>query len=81
MVYPTMPFNAPARLISGRTFARRLVSGTGSAYPRSPFPPASERTECPRSTYRWSACREADAKVLSLAHAYEKQSKRFGAPA
>ena len=49
---------AARRGFSGRTFARRSASETGSAYPKSPFPPASEQTECPRSTSRWSAYRE-----------------------
>ena len=49
---------AARRGFSGRTFARRSASETGSAYPKSPFPPASEQTEYPRSTSRWSAYRE-----------------------
>ena len=80
MVYPTMPFNAfplPDEWPDVRT---ALGYGNWLGLPEVSVPAGYEPDGMPSLNLSVVGLPGEDAKVLALAHAYERQSKRFVAP-
>ncbi len=80
MVYPTMPFNAT--LIGGQWPDIRVTLGYGNwlGLPEVSVPAGMGVDGMPALNLSVVGLPGDDAKVLALAHAYERQSRRFVAP-
>ncbi|HEY0931720.1 MAG TPA: amidase [Gemmatimonas sp.] len=80
MVYPTMPFGAP--LASDRWPDVRTTLGYGNALglPEVSVPAGYDALGMPTGNISFVGLPGSDARLLSLAHAYEQASKRFVAP-
>jgi Asp-tRNA(Asn)/Glu-tRNA(Gln) amidotransferase A subunit family amidase len=81
MVYPTMPFNAPRAADDWPDIRTTLGYGNWLGLPEVSVPAGLGADGMPALNLSVVGLPGADALVLGLAHAYERQSRRFVAPA
>jgi Asp-tRNA(Asn)/Glu-tRNA(Gln) amidotransferase A subunit family amidase len=80
MVYPTMPFNAPRAVDSWPDVRTALGYGNWLGLPEVSVPAGLGADGMPALSLSVVGLPGSDARVLALAHAYERQSRRFVAP-
>jgi aspartyl-tRNA(Asn)/glutamyl-tRNA(Gln) amidotransferase subunit A len=80
MVYPTMPFNAPRAVDSWPNVPTALGYGNWLGLPEVSVPGGLGADRMPALSVSIVGLPGDDIRVLSLAHAYERQSRRFVAP-
>lgn len=80
MVYPTMPFNAPRADQPWPDIPTALGYGNWLGVPEVSVPAGIGADGMPALNLSIVGLPGDDARVLSLAHAYERQSHRFVAP-
>jgi Asp-tRNA(Asn)/Glu-tRNA(Gln) amidotransferase A subunit family amidase len=80
MVYPTMPFNAPRAVDKWPDVRTALGYGNWLGLPEVSVPAGHGADGMPALSLSIIGLPGADARVLALAHAYERQSRRFVAP-
>jgi aspartyl-tRNA(Asn)/glutamyl-tRNA(Gln) amidotransferase subunit A len=80
MVYPTMPFNAPRAVDSWPNVPTALGYGNWLGLPEVSVPGGLGADGMPALSVSIVGLPGDDARVLALAHAYERQSRRFAAP-
>jgi aspartyl-tRNA(Asn)/glutamyl-tRNA(Gln) amidotransferase subunit A len=80
MVYPTMPFNAPRAVDPWPNVRTALGFGNWLGLPEVSVPAGYGADGMPALNLSMVGLPGADAGVLGLAHAYERQSRRFVAP-
>jgi Asp-tRNA(Asn)/Glu-tRNA(Gln) amidotransferase A subunit family amidase len=80
MVYPTMPFNAPRAVDQWPNVRTALGYGNWLGLPEVSVPGGLGADRMPALSVSIVGLPGDDARVLSLAHAYERQSRRFVAP-
>ncbi|MFL5576360.1 MAG: amidase [Gemmatimonadaceae bacterium] len=80
MVYPTMPFNAPRAVDPWPDVRTALGYGNWLGLPEVSVPAGLGADGMPALNLSIVGLPGADARVLALAHAYERQSRRFVAP-
>jgi aspartyl-tRNA(Asn)/glutamyl-tRNA(Gln) amidotransferase subunit A len=80
MVYPTMPFNAPRATDAWPDIRTALGYGNWLGLPEVSVPAGLGADGMPALNLSIVALPGNDARVLALAHAYERQSRRFVAP-
>jgi aspartyl-tRNA(Asn)/glutamyl-tRNA(Gln) amidotransferase subunit A len=80
MVYPTMPFNAPRAVDPWPDIRTALGYGNWLGLPEVSIPAGLGADRMPALNLSIVGLPGDDANVLSLAHAYERQSRRFVAP-
>jgi len=80
MVYPTMPFNAPRAVDKWPDVRTPLGYGNWLGLPEVSVPAGLGADGMPALNLSVVGLPGEDARVLALAHAYERQSRRFVAP-
>ena len=80
MVYPTMPFNAPRIVDKWPDVRTTLGFGNWLGLPEVSVPAGLGADGMPALNVSVVGLPGSDARVLALAHAYERQSRRFAAP-
>ncbi|MGI8508167.1 MAG: amidase, partial [Gemmatimonadaceae bacterium] len=80
MVYPTMPFNAPRIVDPWPDIRTALGYGNWLGLPEVSVPAGLGADGMPALNVSIVGLPGNDARVLALAHAYERQSRRFVAP-
>jgi Asp-tRNA(Asn)/Glu-tRNA(Gln) amidotransferase A subunit family amidase len=80
MVYPTMPFNAPRAVDPWPDVRTPLGYGNWLGLPEVSVPAGLAADGMPALNVSIVGLPGDDARVLALAHAYERQSRRFVAP-
>jgi aspartyl-tRNA(Asn)/glutamyl-tRNA(Gln) amidotransferase subunit A len=80
MVYPTMPFNAPRAADKWPDIRTALGYGNWLGVPEVSVPAGLGADGMPALNLSIVGLPGDDARVLALAHAYERQSRRFVAP-
>ena len=80
MVYPTMPFNAPRAVDKWPDIRTPLGYGNWLGLPEVSVPAGMGADGMPALNLSIVGLPGSDAQVLALAHAYERQSRRFVAP-
>ena len=80
MVYPTMPFNAPRAVDPWPDVRTPLGYGNWLGLPEVSVPGGLGADGMPALNVSVVGLPGDDARVLALAHAYERQSRRFVAP-
>ncbi|GJG85481.1 hypothetical protein tb265_06620 [Gemmatimonadetes bacterium T265] len=80
MVYPTMPFNAPRAVDPWPDVRTALGYGNWLGLPEVSVPAGLGADGMPALNLSVVGPPGEDARVLALAHAYERQSRRFVAP-
>ena len=80
MVYPTMPFNAPRAVDPWPDIRTALGYGNWLGLPEVSVPAGMGADGMPALNVSIVGLPGEDARVLALAHAYERQSRRFVAP-
>ena len=80
MVYPTMPFNAPRAVDPWPDVRTPLGYGNWLGLPEVSVPAGYGADGMPALNLSIVGLPGDDAQVLALAHAYERQSRRFVAP-
>ena len=80
MVYPTMPFNAPRAVDKWPDVRTPLGYGNWLGLPEVSVPAGYGADGMPALNLSIVGLPGADARVLALAHAYERQSRHFRAP-
>ena len=80
MLYPTMPFNAPRAVDAWPDIRTALGYGNWLGLPEVSVPAGLGADGLPALNVSIVGLPGADATVLALAHAYERQSRRFAAP-
>ncbi len=80
MVYPTMPFSAPRAVDPWPDVRTALGYGNWLGLPEVSVPAGFGADRMPALNLSIVGLPGADARVLALAHAYERQSRRFQAP-
>ncbi len=80
MVYPTMPFNAPRAADRWPDVRTPLGYGNWLGLPEVSVPAGLGADGMPALNLSVVGLPGDDARVLALAHAYERQSRRFVAP-
>ena len=80
MVYPTMPFNAPRAVDKWPDIRTPLGYGNWLGLPEVSIPAGLGADGMPALNLSIVGLPGDDARVLALAHAYERQSKRFTPP-
>jgi Asp-tRNA(Asn)/Glu-tRNA(Gln) amidotransferase A subunit family amidase len=80
MVYPTMPFNAPRAVDPWPDIRTALGYGNWLGLPEVSVPAGMGADGMPALNLSVVGLPGSDAQVLALAHAYERQSRRFVAP-
>lgn len=80
MVYPTMPFNAPRIVDPWPDIRTALGYGNWLGLPEVSVPTGLGADGMPALNVSIVGLPGSDARVLALAHAYERQSRRFVAP-
>jgi Asp-tRNA(Asn)/Glu-tRNA(Gln) amidotransferase A subunit family amidase len=80
MVYPTMPFNAPRAVDKWPDIRTALGYGNWLGLPEVSVPAGLGADGMPALNLSIVGLPGDDARVLALAHAYERQSRRFVAP-
>ncbi|HEX6631403.1 MAG TPA: amidase [Gemmatimonadaceae bacterium] len=80
MVYPTMPFDAPRAVDDWPDVRTALGYGNWLGLPEVSVPAGYGADGMPALNLSVVGLPGEDARVLALAHAYERQSRRFRAP-
>jgi Asp-tRNA(Asn)/Glu-tRNA(Gln) amidotransferase A subunit family amidase len=80
MVYPTMPFNAPRAVDKWPDIRTALGYGNWLGLPEVSAPAGMGADGMPALNLSIVGLPGDDARVFALAHAYEKQSRRFVPP-
>lgn len=80
MVYPTMPFNAPRAVDQWPNIRTTLGYGNWLGLPEVSVPAGLGADGMPALNISFVGLPGADARLLAMAHAYERQSRRFVAP-
>src|SRR5689334_23957961 len=80
MVYPTMPFNAPRAVDPWPNIRTTLGYGNWLGLPEVSVPAGLGADGMPALNISFVGLPGLDAPVLAMAHAYERQSRRFVAP-
>jgi Asp-tRNA(Asn)/Glu-tRNA(Gln) amidotransferase A subunit family amidase len=80
MVYPTMPFNAPRAVDPWPDIRTALGYGNWLGLPEVSVPAGMGADGMPALNVSIVGLPGEDARVLALAHGYERQSRRFVAP-
>ncbi|MEO8333966.1 MAG: amidase [bacterium] len=80
MVYPTMPFAAPRAVDSWPDIRTTLGYGNWLGLPEVSVPSGIGADGMPAGNISFVGLPGSDARVLALAHAYERGSRRFVAP-
>jgi Asp-tRNA(Asn)/Glu-tRNA(Gln) amidotransferase A subunit family amidase len=80
MVYPTMPFDAPRAVDPWPDVRTALGYGNWLGLPEVSVPAGAGADGMPALNLSVVGLPGEDARVLALAHAYERQSRRFAAP-
>jgi len=80
MVYPTMPFNAPRAADKWPDVRTPLGYGNWLGLPEVSVPAGLGADGMPALNISIVGLPNEDARVLALAHAYERQSRRFVPP-
>lgn len=80
MVYPTMPFNAPRAVDDWPDVRTTLGYGNWLGLPEVSVPAGLGADGMPALNLSVVGLPGDDARVLALAHGYERQSRRFVAP-
>ncbi len=80
MVYPTMPFNAPRAADEWPDIRTPLGYGNWLGLPEVSVPAGIAADGMPALNLSVVGLPGDDARVLALAHGYERQSRRFVAP-
>jgi Asp-tRNA(Asn)/Glu-tRNA(Gln) amidotransferase A subunit family amidase len=80
MVYPTMPFNAPRAVDPWPKIRTALGYGNWLGLPEVSVPAGFGTDGMPALNISFVGLPGTDAQVLAMAHAYERQSRRFVAP-
>ena len=80
MVYPTMPFNAPRAVDKWPDVRTPLGYGNWLGLPEVSVPAGLGADGMPALNLSIVGLPGEDARVLALAHAYERQSRRFRPP-
>lgn len=80
MVYPTMPFGAPAATDSWPDVRTTLGFGNWLGLPEVSVPAGMGADGMPVGNLSFVGLPGTDARLLAFAHAYEQRSKRFVAP-
>lgn len=80
MIYPTMPFNAPRAIDLWPDIRTALGYGNWLGLPEVSVPAGLGADGMPALSLSIVGLPGEDARVLALAHAYERQSRRFVAP-
>ena len=80
MVYPTMPFGAPAATDPWPDVRTTLGYGNWLGLPEVSVPAGHSPSGMPAGNLSFVGLPGSDARLLALAHAYERQSQRFLAP-
>ena len=80
MVYPTMPFHAPRAVDNWPDVRTALGYGNWLGLPEVSVPAGYGADGMPALNLSIVGLPGDDARVLALAHAYERQSRRFMAP-
>ncbi|HEX6598127.1 MAG TPA: amidase [Gemmatimonadaceae bacterium] len=81
MVYPTMPFNAPRAVDDWPDIRTALGFGNWLGLPEVSVPAGYGEDGMPALNLSVVGLPGDDLRVLSLAHGYERQSRRFSPPA
>lgn len=80
MVYPTMPFPAPAAADSWPDIRTPLGYGNWLGLPEVSVPSGHDEQGLPAGNLSFVGLPGSDAAVLAMAHAYEVASQRFVSP-
>lgn len=80
MVYPTMPFGAPAATESWPDVRTALGYGNWLGLPEVSVPAGYGANGMPAGNLSFVGLPGSDARLLAMAHAYEQRSQRFVAP-
>lgn len=80
MVYPTMPFGAPAASDPWPDVRTTLGYGNWLGLPEVSVPAGYGANGMPAGNLSFVGLPGSDARLLALAHAYEQRSRRFLAP-
>jgi len=80
MVYPTMPFNAPRAIDPWPKIRTALAYGNWLGLPEVSIPAGLGADRMPAMNLSIVGLPGTDARMLALAHAYERQSRRFVQP-
>ncbi|HEX4684405.1 MAG TPA: amidase [Gemmatimonadaceae bacterium] len=80
MVYPTMPYNAPRIVDKWPEVRTALGYGNWLGLPEASVPAGMGADGMPALNLSVVGLPGRDARVLALAHAYQRQSRRFVAP-
>ena len=80
MVYPTMPFAAPRAADPWPDIRTTLGYGNWLGLPEVSVPSGLGSDGVPAGNISFVGLPGSDARLLALAHAYERQSRRFVAP-
>jgi aspartyl-tRNA(Asn)/glutamyl-tRNA(Gln) amidotransferase subunit A len=80
MVYPTMPFPAPRAVDKWPDIRTPLGYGNWLGLPEVSVPAGLGADGMPALNVSIVGLPGDDARVLALAHAYERQSRRFVSP-
>ena len=81
MIYPTMPFPAPRAVDPWPDVRTTLGYGNWLGIPEVSVPSGMDADGMPAGNISFVGIPGSDARLLALAHAYERQSRRFVAPA
>jgi aspartyl-tRNA(Asn)/glutamyl-tRNA(Gln) amidotransferase subunit A len=80
MIYPTMPFPAPRAVDPWPDIRTTLGYGNWLGVPEVSVPSGLGANGMPAGNISFVGIPGTDAKLLGLAHSYERQSRRFVAP-
>ena len=80
MIYPTMPFPAPRAVDPWPDIRTALGYGNWLGLPEVSVPSGMGSDGMPAGNISFVGLPGSDARVLALAHAYERRSRRFVAP-
>ena len=80
MIYPTMPFPAPRAVDSWPDIRTALGYGNWLGLPEVSVPAGMGSDGMPAGNISFVGLPGTDARLLALAHAYERRSRRFVAP-
>jgi aspartyl-tRNA(Asn)/glutamyl-tRNA(Gln) amidotransferase subunit A len=80
MIYPTMPFPAPRAVDPWPDIRTTLGYGNWLGLPEVSVPTGLGADGMPAGNISFVGLPGSDARLLALAHSYERRSKRFVAP-
>jgi aspartyl-tRNA(Asn)/glutamyl-tRNA(Gln) amidotransferase subunit A len=80
MIYPTMPFPAPRAVDPWPDIRTTLGYGNWLGLPEVSVPTGLGSNGMPAGNISFVGLPGSDARLLALAHSYERRSRRFVAP-